>query len=127
MRYEHEKATATELGQQVLTLQNELRQLKADMQENGDDKLSSKEEFDTAFTISTWIQHINDHILEIKEGGKTTLKEIIPQSEWLRISETGRKMLGKQFKQMVDRGDFVGLTAIPEKTTSNEQLYRKSL
>lgn len=127
LRYESEKATATELGQQAAVLQDELTRLKTLMsKQNNDEKLSQDEEFDTAFSISMWSNIITERIMQLKDGDRTTLKELVPPSEWINIPDTNRKMLGKQFKHMVDRGDFIGLNGIPEKSTSNEQLYVKS-
>ncbi|QWV98658.1 single-stranded DNA-binding protein [Geomonas nitrogeniifigens] len=124
LRYEHEKTISAELSQQMSTLQAELNRYKEDPQLVVE-SLADNDEFSAAFSISTWHADINNRILGMNDGQKTTLKELIPQADWLKVSETNRKMIGKQFKQMVDRGDFIGLQALPEKTSSNEQLYVK--
>ena len=127
IKYEQEKTTSTELGLQLTALHGKFDNMSKILNEynNKSEKLSSDEEFDTSFSLATWNDAITERILKLRSGDKITLKELVPQADWYKVPETKRKMLGKQFKQMVDRGDFVGLAGLPEKTTSNEQLYAK--
>jgi len=126
-KYEQEKSTSTELGLQLSTLQEKFDRISKSLSEydSKEEKLSPDDEFDTAFSIATWNDEITERIMKLASGDKTTFKELVPQAEWYNVPDVKRKMLGKEFKQMVDHGSFVGLVGLPEKTSSNEQLYAK--
>jgi hypothetical protein len=126
LKYEQEKATSKELGMQLSTIQGELDSANKTLGEyNKNHKPSPEDEFETSFNIASWREAIAEKIMKLSSGDKITFKELVPQNEWYNVTDVKRKMLGKEFKQKVDRGDFVGLIGLPEKTTSNEQLYAK--
>lgn len=125
LKYEQEKATSRELGLQLAALQNEMTGTSSNLKEDNETSLSAEDEFGINFDLATWQNTIAERIMKLSIGDKITFKELVPQSEWYKVPEVKRKMLGKEFKHMVDRGDFVGLNTYPDKTTSNEQLYVK--
>lgn len=125
LKYEQEKTTSRELGMELAALQNSFENARKIINKSNDHKPSPEDMFDISFSIATWKDTIEKKIIDLSNGDKITFKELVPEIEWLKVPDVKRKMLGKEFKHMVDSGDFVGLNALPEKTSSNEQLYVK--
>lgn len=128
LREKQREALESELTSRLASAQKEIERLQKLMSEHeGMDKQTSEDEFSAAYSIASQLNLITERIKHLKPGEKTTLKSLLPQSEWVKVPETQRKLMGKDFKQMVDRGDFIGLSAVPEKTSSNEQVYIRAI
>jgi hypothetical protein len=126
LKYEEQKTVEIELTNRLTAAQKEVERLEKIIADRKDlAKASQDDEFSAIFSVASRLDQISKRINDLKPGERITLKSLLPQTEWINVPETQRKLMGKEFKQMVDRGDFVGLSALPEKTSSNEQLYVK--
>jgi len=68
------------------------------------------------------IKKINKYLNSLKRNDKTTLKKIIGSEYWNSLLRTTKQALGKEFKVMVNSGEFPKLT-IGNKKSNNEQQY----
>lgn len=66
-----------------------------------------------------------ESILDDVDPGEFELNQLFGQLKWRELEVTERKLLGKLFKQAVDRGDYVGVSAVG-KTSGNRQRYFKN-
>lgn len=127
-RYDMEKTTSVELASQLEESKKKITLLQDLLKYDEVKKATIPDDaFTSAFTIQAWRDTITARLSQLPEGKKITMKELVPQEEWHKEPDGKRKAFGKEFKKMVDRGDFLGIVSIPEKTSANEQLYQKTL
>lgn len=65
-----------------------------------------------------------ESILDDVPFGEFELNQLFGQAKWSELAVVERKLIGKLFKQAVDRGDYIGVSAIG-RTPGNRQKYFK--
>lgn len=82
-----------------------------------------------AYEASTYIpellqRKIQSKIDLLKKGDETSLKRLVGKDQWATLSYITRRNFGKQFKELVQDGQYPGLK-VGRKKTDNEQQYNR--
>lgn len=82
-----------------------------------------------AYGANTYIseslhQEIQSKIDLLKKGDETSLKRLVGKDQWATLSYITRRNFGKEFKELVQGGQYPGLK-VGRKKTDNEQQYNK--
>ena len=76
------------------------------------------------------VTYVSNHVLELikhsaeetKTGSEVSLKNMVGEKEWEELTDSIRRVFGKQFREMVAAGDFPELR-VGRKRSNNEQQY----
>lgn len=68
------------------------------------------------------IEQIHTQSGNLDAGTEISLKELVGHPSWDDLDDTTRKIFGKQFKEMVNDGEFNRLS-VGRKKSNNEQQY----
>ena len=68
------------------------------------------------------LDHIEQELQTITKGSEVGLKQLVGDTLWDELDDTTRRNFGKEFKSMVESGNFRQLT-VGRKKSNNEQQY----
>lgn len=67
---------------------------------------------------------VEENIQKMKPGQEISLKKLVGKQLWMTLDDPVKRLLGKEFKELVIAGEFPGL-AKGRKKGNNEQQYNK--
>lgn len=67
---------------------------------------------------------VNASIARLKLGQETSLKKLVGKTVWGTLDDSVKRLMGKEFKDLVIAGEFPGIE-IGRKKSNNEQQYDK--